>query len=156
MQENLLRLKPPWTIHQCVFHFRCTQSCSTTPANCYGTTVNKVKVQVILSIGDGSSIGKKLAQTYGFINTTFNESDIAWWTGTYGIVDMALAWASARNNLMQSQDACIWSIWECLWRSCCRFRETTCLVARLTVSQNSFGAIQCSILLQYDKVGICR
>jgi len=24
---------------------------------------------------------KKLAQTYGFINTTFNESDIAWWTG---------------------------------------------------------------------------
>eukprot|EP00913_Durusdinium_trenchii_P024096 g22630.t1 len=24
---------------------------------------------------------KKLAQTYGFINTTFNDADIAWWTG---------------------------------------------------------------------------
>ncbi|CAK9111135.1 unnamed protein product, partial [Durusdinium trenchii] len=46
-----------------------------------GTFTCKYAAQVCAPEDRQVDFRKKLAQTYGFINTTFNDADIAWWTG---------------------------------------------------------------------------
>eukprot|EP00435_Cladocopium_sp_Y103_P051044 s472_g15.t1 len=51
---------------------------------------------------------KKLAQTYGFINTTFSESDIAWWTGLNevgeDVLDLLEFFISRYNHVNEAFD----------------------------------------------------
>lgn len=115
--------------------------------------MNKVKVQVILSIGHGSSIGKKLAQTYGFINTTFNESDIAWWTGTSAKNYWLLIW----HEQVQEQS---YAISQCMYLKYLRMSSNVMLPVSwdnlwhhwryLRIDSEKF---RCSILLPHDNVG---